>query len=337
MNTFVRPSSGFDFSDASTPRDNLREQHPDLNESSVSGAALQRNKTERKRLQGLQKTISTVHKIRAAEPKTLQERFKVWLINEGGKELFFGVWIFLHLLVAVFGFVNYQLKDDFNNARAQFGITFSQQFHLSLTFFSNLNLSFSAIARAAALVLHIDVIFILLPVCRNFISLLRRTPLNGIIPFDCNITLHKATGWSIVAGTVIHILSHMVNFYKLAGSVSSTPTEHFLNFIAVNFTTGPGATGWIMTIILGIMTYFASEKQRKINFERFWYSHHLFMIFFISWQLHGMFCMIKPDRPPYCSYNNVGVFWVCHRLSSTPLSYMTLSAILACWGCHLDH
>jgi hypothetical protein len=23
-----------------------------------------------------------------------------------------------------------------------------------------------------------------------------------------------------------------------------------------------------------------------------------------------MFCMIKPDRPPYCSWNTIGVFWV---------------------------
>jgi len=76
-----------------------------------------------------------------------------------------------------------------------------------------------------------------------------------------------------------------------------------------NVATGPGATGWIMTIILGIMTFFASAKQRKVNFERFWYSHHLFIIFFINWQLHGMFCMIKPDRAPYCSSDSVGVFW----------------------------
>ena len=104
----------------------------------------------------------------------------------------------------------------------------------------------------------------------------------------------------------------MVNFYKLAASMSSTPSELALNFVAANFATGPGATGWIMTITLGIMTFFSSAKQRKINFERFWYSHHLFIIFFINWQLHGMFCMIKPDRPPYCSYDSVGVFWVGH-------------------------
>jgi hypothetical protein len=37
-----------------------------------------------------------------------------------------------------------------------------------------------------AFTLHFEVAFILLPVCRNLISLLRRTPLGGVIPFDKN-------------------------------------------------------------------------------------------------------------------------------------------------------
>ncbi|PFH48925.1 hypothetical protein AMATHDRAFT_148777 [Amanita thiersii Skay4041] len=212
------------------------------------------------------------------------------MINEGGRQLFFGVWVFLHLIVAVLGFAHYQIKDNLNTARATFGITF-------------------AIARTAALVLHVDVIFILLPVCRNFISLLRRTPLNSIIPFDKNITFHKATAWSIVAGTVVHVVAHMVNFGRLAAATSTSAASGVAEFFMLNFVSGPGLTGWIMTIALGIMVYFAREKKRRAHFERFWYSHHLFIVFFICWQLHGMFCMIKPDRPPYCSFNTIGVFW----------------------------
>ena len=34
-------------------------------------------------------------------------------------------------------------------------------------------------------------------------------------------------------------------------------------------------------------------------------------VFFLNWQLHGMFCMIQPDRAPLCSWNTIGVFWVC--------------------------
>lgn len=166
-----------------------------------------------------------------------------------------------------------------------------------------------ATARTAALVLHVDVIFILLPVCRNFVSILRRTPLNDIIPFDKNITFHKATAWSIVIGSAVHILAHMVNFYKLAVATQPTAGKAVVAFLAANFITGPGATGWIMTVALAVMVWFAMEKRRRAHFERFWYTHHLFIVFFINWQLHGMFCMIKPDRPPYCSPNTIGVFW----------------------------
>lgn len=59
-------------------------------------------------------------------------------------------------------------------------------------------------------------------------------------------------------------------------------------FLKVNFTTGPGTTGWIMTVALAVMVWFAMEKRRCANFERFWYSHHLFVVFFICWQLHGV-------------------------------------------------
>ena len=168
-----------------------------------------------------------------------------------------------------------------------------------------------AFARTAALILHVDVAFILLPVCRNFVSLLRRTPLNDIIPFDKNITFHKATAWSIVFWTVVHVTAHMYNFVKLSMVSSTSSKDVFVDFLLMNFTTGPGVTGWIMLICLVLIVWYAMEKRRRANFERFWYSHHLFIVFFINWQLHGMFCMIKPDRPPYCSFNNIGVFWVC--------------------------
>lgn len=52
--------------------------------------------------------------------------------------------------------------------------------------------------------------------------------------------------------------------------------------------TGPGITGWIMTVCLAALVWFAAEKRRRVHFERFWYSHHLFIIIFINWQLHGV-------------------------------------------------
>jgi len=283
-------SSGFDFADR--PSNDTFEQHPDLVDNQVNGSThLQRNHTERRRLQGLQRTLTNVSSHTAPHTqRTFKEKFNVWLINEGGRHIFIWTWIFLHLLVIVFGFMNYQLSDNLVNARASLGITYP-------------------IARTAALVLYVNVAFLLLPVCRNFISFLRRTPLNHIIPFDKNIAFHKVTAWTIVAFTVVHILAHMVNFSKLANASATTTRQRVLAFLSLNFTTGPGVTGWIMTACLGIMLFFSRKKVRKATYERFWYSHHLFIVLFINWQLHGMFCMIKPDRPPFCSPNTNGVFW----------------------------
>lgn len=269
--------------------------HPDL---PVGGnqVHLQRNKTERVRLQGLQRTLSATSKgsvpsnSKAAMKNTFLNRWRHWMINEGGRQLFFGIFILLHLLVGVMGYIHYQVKDNLNQARATFGAGFT-------------------IARASALLCHVDVIFILLPVCRNFISIMRRTPLGTVIPFDKNITFHKATGWSIVIWSLVHTLAHIVNVINLAIQSASTPGERVKNFFLLCVEAGPAVTGWIMWIALGTMAWYAREDKRRENFERFWYTHHLFIVFFINWQLHGMFCMIKPDRPPYCSFNTIGVFW----------------------------
>ena len=119
---------------------------------------------------------------------------------------------------------------------------------------------------------------------------------------------------------------------------ASSTTARLRIFFSLNFTTGPGITGWIMTACLAAIVFFSRDKIRKIHFERFWYSHHFFILLFINWQLHGMFCMIKPDRPPFCSFNTVGVFWVSFFLKF--LFFLrpeyNETAVLARWRRYLD-
>lgn len=123
-------NSGLDFSDGkiSGPTATIA-QHPDLANNKTLTAAnapthLQRNKTERRRLQPLQRSDSNLAKRPLVEAKGWRQRYDVWMINEGGRQMFFGIWILLHLLVAVFGFMHYQMKDNSEGARAAFGITF---------------------------------------------------------------------------------------------------------------------------------------------------------------------------------------------------------------------
>ncbi|KAL7414878.1 NADPH oxidase B [Mrakia frigida] len=266
-------------------------------------AHLTRNKTERVRIGGLAQVMKEraqggfkskdekagrVAGVKTVGKDSMKTRLAKWMVNEGNRRVTYVVWTLLHVLVAGLGAVHYGMNDNLVGARATFGSTFT-------------------IARSAALVLHVDAIFILFPVCRNFISMLRRTPLNDVIPFDKNITFHKQVAWSIVLWSTVHTVAHMVNFAKLAIATNTG----VVGFLLANFATGPGVTGWIMSVALGIMVWFAMEKRRKApgKFERFWYTHHLFIVFFACWQLHGMFCMIKPDRPPYCSFMTIGVFW----------------------------
>lgn len=215
---------------------------------------------------------------------TPMEKINRWMVNEGSRQVFIGVFALVHAMIFGFGFVNYQLKDNLTGARATFGITYP-------------------IARAAAFVLHFDIAVLIFPVCRTLISLLRQTPLNGIIQFDKNISFHKLVAWSIVFFSWVHTIAHWNNFAQL----SAKNNLGFKGFMLANFATGPGWSGYIMLAALMAMVATSIEKSRRANFERFWYTHHLFIIFFLFWSIHGVFCMIKTDFEPFCF--GTGVFW----------------------------
>ncbi|OAA59562.1 NADPH oxidase isoform 2 [Niveomyces insectorum RCEF 264] len=220
---------------------------------------------------------------------TTREKFDRWMINEGYRRFFVFIFMVLHAMVFAFGFVNYARKDNLLVARQTFGPTYM-------------------IARAAALVLHFDVALILFPVCRTFISLARQTPLNGIIQFDKNITFHITTAWSIVFFSWVHTIAHWNNFAQIAAKNNLG----IYGFLLANFVSGPGWTGYIMLVSLMGIVLTSVEKPRRANYERFWYTHHMFVVFFFFWSIHGAFCMIQPDVAPFCvsiGTQAVGVFW----------------------------
>jgi len=217
-------------------------------------------------------------------PMNWKERLSVWMVNEGSRRLFVLTFILLHFMVFIFGFMNYYLKDNLINARATFGLSYPT-------------------ARSAALVLHVDIALVLFPVCRTLISYVRQTPLNGVIQFDKNITFHKLVAFSIFFFSWVHTIAHWNNFAQLAAKQNLG----FVGFLLANFKSGPGWSGYIMLIVLTAMVATSIEKPRRANFERFWYTHHLFVVFFVFWSVHGAFCMITPDIAPFCA--GIGVFW----------------------------
>lgn len=65
----------------------------------------------------------------------LMARWDRWMVNDGCGCIFLAVWIFLQLVLSVLAFVNYQLNDNLDNARAKFGITYGECLRMLLDMF----------------------------------------------------------------------------------------------------------------------------------------------------------------------------------------------------------
>ncbi|KAI8866076.1 hypothetical protein GQ42DRAFT_165716 [Ramicandelaber brevisporus] len=215
--------------------------------------------------------------------RSLRDRLLLWLMHDGQNTIFLAIWIVLQCLAFTLSCMNYQYSGDFVRTRVLLGWSF-------------------VIARAAALVLHINVALILLPMCRTVISWLRTTSLNRVIDFDASTAFHKVIGWSLLVFTLVHTGAHYRNFYIVANQSPNSPSFAYLSLVS-----GPGLTGHIMLLALFLIIVTAMQRVKNRNFEAFWYTHHLFIVFFAGFSIHGGFCFLRTDRPPYCGAGSS--FW----------------------------
>ncbi|KAF3694058.1 Cytochrome b-245 heavy chain [Channa argus] len=187
-------------------------------------------------------------------------------------------------------------------------------------------------ARAPAAVLNFNCMLILLPVCRNLLSLIRgsfvccsRTMRKQL---DKNLTFHKLVAYMIALMTAVHTIAHLLNvewlnnsrqgvydelsldLSKLGDAVNTT----FLNPIRIKdmnpqyipiyfaFTSIAGLTGVVITLALILMVTSSMEVIRRSYFEVFWYTHHLFIIFFAGLVFHGAGRIVRSQQstnPPH--------------------------------------
>ncbi|KAL4232497.1 NADPH oxidase 3 [Mactra antiquata] len=202
-------------------------------------------------------------------------------------------------------------------------------------------------ARASAACLNLNCMLILIPVCRNLLSFLRGSLKLGCTKtirrqLDKHITFHRYIAYMICLHTVIHIGAHVFNVERMfvahegisltspdkvkelqsALSIlddrstaqtyvnpvrdsSESPSLFALKSLA-------GVSGIIVTLALILMVSSSTEVIRRSYFEVFWFTHHLFAIFFIGICIHGLqgivrsqtnidvhdpeFCHDKPDQ-----------------------------------------
>lgn len=170
-------------------------------------------------------------------------------------------------------------------------------------------------SRGAASVLYVSCCLVLLPMCRNVLALIRNS--NKVVGdvfgrlMDRNIWFHKACALVIVISTVIHTGAHLVNFRRFSTNYSLDFTD--LNFasnpnqgpLELLFTSVAGLTGMLMILLLLAMIITSTAAVRRTSYETFWYTHHLFIVFFLLLFVHGLGGIVKHQinldtHPPGC-------------------------------------
>lgn len=132
---------------------------------------------------------------------------------------------------------------------------------------------------------------------RHSLTYLRSRGLSTFVPLDNHIYLHKLTGIVISVFSLIHTIMHLCNFSTV---VVNDPIINAGNYTVAEwlFTAKPGLfglvhgwanpTGVILIIILTIM-FICSQPfvRRKGSFEVFYWTHLLYIPFWILVLLHG--------------------------------------------------
>ncbi|XP_037316496.2 NADPH oxidase 1 [Pungitius pungitius] len=236
-----------------------------------------------------------------------------WIVNNGLSAFILVVWMGINIFLFVWFYLFYDLGDQFIYTRSLLG-------------------SALAWARAPAAVLNFNCMLILLPVCRNLLSFFRgslmccgRTMRKQL---DKNISFHKLVAYMIALMTAVHTIAHLINVERYNNSrlgdnselakelseLEDSDNTTYLNPIRTTnvhpqqtptyfvFTTIAGLTGVIITLALILIITSSMEVIRRSYFEVFWYTHHLFVVFFIGLVFHGAGYIVRKQvttDPPH--------------------------------------
>ncbi|KAH8883821.1 hypothetical protein GQ53DRAFT_786604 [Thozetella sp. PMI_491] len=142
------------------------------------------------------------------------------------------------------------------------------------------------LSRGAGLVLSVDGMLILLPVCRTIMRFFR--PKLRFVPLDENLFAHRQLAYAMLMFTIIHTSAHYVNFYNVEKTQIRPVTA-----LEIHYTQPGGITGHVMLLCMLFMYTTAHHRIRQQSFETFWYTHHLFIPFFLALYTHTTGCFVR--------------------------------------------
>uniref|UniRef100_A0A8C3VYL7 NADPH oxidase 2 n=1 Tax=Catagonus wagneri TaxID=51154 RepID=A0A8C3VYL7_9CETA len=235
-----------------------------------------------------------------------------WILNESLSVIFVLSWLGVNLYLFIDTFCWYEDEESFFYTRVILGSTL-------------------AWARASAVCLNLNCMLILLPISRNFISFMRGTNICFRGPWrrqlDKNLKFHKLVAYGIAINAAIHIVAHLCNLERYHGSHSreaeglvaalsklgDAPNETYLNPIRTFHTntvtellmTVAGVTGLLISLALILIMTSSTEPIRQASYELFWYTHHVFIIFFIGLTIHGAGRIVRGQTPASLLLHNI--------------------------------
>eukprot|EP00118_Oscarella_pearsei_P006944 m.32550 g.32550 ORF g.32550 m.32550 type:complete len:1691 (+) comp31668_c0_seq3:179-5251(+) len=153
------------------------------------------------------------------------------------------------------------------------------------------------ITRGAASAMAFTYSVILIPMCRNTITLLRETPFNRFVPFDSLHGFHKHIAITALVYTLTHIIGHSINFYHIATQNPNDLTCLFRDYYHYSdelpkfqywcWNTLTGVSAVLVTLVMATMYVFAVPYARRYAFKFFWSTHKLYIVFYALLVLHG--------------------------------------------------
>ncbi|XP_068440933.1 NADPH oxidase 4 [Clinocottus analis] len=219
-----------------------------------------------------------------------------WVANEGGKHFVLMLWLGANTWLFLKTFLLYFT---------------GQQYHY---LYKMLGLGL-CISRASASVLNLNCSLVLLPMCRSLLTFVRGTHMVSSREtrrlLDKSKTFHVACGVSICIFSVVHVSAHLVNVVNFSVSYSEDfPALNLARYKGedpklIILTTIPGVTGVLLVLILFLMFTSSSYCVRLSNYEIFWYTHNLFIVFYVILMVHMVGGALKYQtnieaHPPGC-------------------------------------
>ncbi len=162
------------------------------------------------------------------------------------------------------------------------------------------------VAKSCGALLKLNCALILVPVLRNVLGWVRNLPISVYLPLDKNLVFHKKIAIVIAVVATVHTVAHCFNVMRMAAQQGASADARvrslrtYSRFVTVQinndyinpywwaFASLPGWTGFALLVVMMLLYSGAWKKLRNSNFENFWYSHHMFIAFYVLLFPHGM-------------------------------------------------